>query len=277
MILDLPSRQLDLSAPVVMGVLNLTPDSFSDGGRHTSLGAAIAHAHMMCDEGAAIIDVGGESTRPGAAPVHLQEELDRVVPVIERLCRELDCIISIDSMKPAVMQAACSAGASMVNDVNALRAEGAIDVVKARGVAACLMHMQGEPRSMQAEPRYDDVVTEVHDFLAERVAACLHAGIPRSRLLVDPGFGFGKSLQHNLSLFAHLKAVSSLGLPVMIGVSRKGMLGQILNLPVDQRLNAGLAAAAIAVWQGVHIIRTHDVRATVEALKFAAAVRAVTA
>ena len=259
--------------PVIMGVLNVTPDSFSDGGRHQSIEAAVARARVMTDEGAAIVDVGGESTRPGAAPVTEQEELDRVLPVVQRLSRELDCAISIDTMKPAVMAAACAAGAHLVNDVNALRAPGAIAVVKAHGAAACLMHMQGEPRTMQIEPRYDDVVAEVGQFLAERIAACAQGGVARERLLIDPGFGFGKSQRHNLRLLARLGVLVDLGVPLLVGVSRKAMLGKYPNRPVDQRLHAGLAAAALAVWQGASVIRTHDVRATVEAVEFAAAAR----
>ena len=259
--------------PVIMGVLNVTPDSFSDGGRHRLIEAAVARARVMIDEGAALVDVGGESTRPGAAPVTEQEELDRVLPVVQRLSRELDCAISIDTMKPAVMAAACAAGAHLVNDVNALRAPGAIAVVKAHGAAACLMHMQGEPRTMQIEPRYDDVVAEVGQFLAERIAACAQGGVARERLLIDPGFGFGKSQRHNLRLLARLGVLVDLGVPLLVGVSRKAMLGKYPNRPVDQRLHAGLAAAALAVWQGASVIRTHDVRATVEAVEFAAAVR----
>ena len=266
-----------MNAPVVMGVLNLTPDSFSDGNRYASIDEAFTRARAMCNEGASIIDIGGESTRPGATPVSEHEELDRVIPLIELLHRELDCIVSVDTMKPAVMQAACIAGADMVNDVNALRADGAIDAVKAYGVAACLMHMQGAPDSMQVAPRYEDVVIDVRDFLSTRVAACVEAGIPRNKLLIDPGFGFGKTLQHNLALFSRLEIFAKLELPILIGVSRKAMLALGSTLPIDRRLPAGLAAAALAVWKGAHIIRTHDVCATVQAVKFAAAVRPSTA
>lgn len=258
-----------------MGILNVTPDSFSDGGRHVLRDEALAAARRMVDEGAAVIDVGGESTRPGAQPVGEQEELDRVIPVIEAIARELDCTISIDTMKPAVMRAAGAAGAHLVNDVNGLRAAGAVDAVAECRMAACLMHMRGTPQTMQAAPAYEDVVAEVKSFLLSRVTVCEAAGIPRERLLLDPGFGFGKLLDHNLALFASLDAFVALGLPVLVGVSRKGMIGQILDLPVDRRLNGGLAAAALAVSMGAKLIRTHDVQATVEAVKFATAVRRV--
>ena len=275
MTLDLPGRTLDLGSAVVMGILNVTPDSFSDGGAHAVHEAALAAARRMVAEGAAIIDIGGESTRPGATPVSEAEELDRVLPVIEAVARELDCVISVDTMKPAVMRAAAAAGAHLINDVNALRAPGAIEAVAASDMAACLMHMRGTPQTMQLDPSYEDVVVEVAAFLEARVAACEVGGIARERLLVDPGFGFGKRLDHNLRLFASLDAIVALGLPVLVGVSRKGMLGQILDLSVERRLNGGLAAAAIAVASGALVIRSHDVQATVEAVKFAAAVRRV--
>jgi dihydropteroate synthase len=272
MILQLPKRSLDLSCPAVMGVLNVTPDSFSDGGRYSDVDAALRRAVAMVEEGATIIDVGGESTRPGAQEVGEQDELDRVVPVIERLRRELDCVISIDTMKPMVMGSACAAGAEIVNDVFALRAPGAIEAVRESGAAVVLMHMQGDPRTMQIQPRYDDVVHEVHAFLAERIGACAAAGIGRERLLADPGFGFGKTFDHNLALLGGLDALESLNVPLVVGVSRKSMLGKLLDLPVDRRLYPGLSAATLAVWLGASIIRTHDVRATVEAIRFAAAV-----
>jgi dihydropteroate synthase len=274
-ILDLPTRSLDLSTPQIMGVLNLTPDSFSDGGQHVGVEAALAHARRMIGEGASIIDVGGESTRPSAAPVSEQEELQRVIPVIERLRQEIDCVISIDTRHAAVMAAACAAGAELINDVGALRASGAVDAALQSRAAVCLMHMQGEPGTMQQAPVYDDVVAEVATFLQVRVAACEAAGIPRSRLLIDPGFGFGKTLPHNLRLMSALETFRDLGLPLLVGVSRKSMLGQLSGLAVDQRLAPGLAAAALAVWQGARIIRTHDVAPTVEAVRFAAAVAAV--
>lgn len=273
--LDLPGRRLDLETPAVMGILNVTPDSFSDGGRHLLRDEALAAARRMVEEGATIIDVGGESTRPGAMPVAESEELDRVVPVVEAISRELDCVISIDTMKPAVMRACGLAGAHIVNDVNGLRASGALEAVAESGMAACLMHMRGNPQTMQTSPDYVDVVAEVESFLRARVAACEAAGITRGRLLIDPGFGFGKLLEHNLALFAALDGLEAIGLPVLVGVSRKGMIGQILDLPVDRRVNGGLAAAALAVSMGAKVIRTHDVQATVEAVKFATAVRRV--
>ncbi|PTU32508.1 dihydropteroate synthase [Stenotrophobium rhamnosiphilum] len=256
-----------------MGVLNVTPDSFSDGGQYLNLDAAIARAREMVGEGAAIIDIGGESTRPGAQPVSEQEEIARVVPVIECLSRELDCVISIDTLKPAVMEAACAAGASMINDVNALQAPGAIEIASRYEVAVCLMHMQGEPLTMQSAPHYDDVLTEVRDFLTSRVSACIGAGISPDRIVVDPGIGFGKTLPHNLELLANLEWFEALNCPLLIGVSRKSMFKALLDVSVDQRLNAALSAAAIAVWQGAAIVRAHDVRATAEALLVAAALR----
>jgi dihydropteroate synthase len=271
--LQLKTRVLDLGRPVVMGVLNVTPDSFSDGGRYTQLEAALVQARQMLAEGAAIIDVGGESTRPGAATVSTREELDRVLPVIERLQQETGCLISIDTMKPEVMDAACAAGADMINDVKALQAPGGIEVAKRHGVAVCLMHMQGEPRTMQQAPHYGDVLQEVFDFLAGRVEACVQAGIGRERLVADPGFGFGKTLEHNLQLLANLGRFMELGVPLLVGLSRKSMFGQLLDRPVDDRLAAGVAAAALAAWQGAHIVRTHDVRATMDTLRLTAAAR----
>lgn len=272
--LQLPGRRLALDEPCVMGVLNLTPDSFSDGGRYADLEAALAHARQMLDEGARIIDVGGESTRPGAQPVAEPVELDRVIPVIERLRAEIDCIVSIDSRHPAVMRAACAAGAELINDVNALRAPGAIEAAVETGAAVCLMHMQGDPLTMQQAPVYYNVVAEVSAFLRERVAACLDAGIATEQLLIDPGFGFGKTLAHNLRLMAALEPLCQIGPPLLIGVSRKSMLGPMSGLAVEARLAPGLAAAALAVWQGAKIIRTHDVAQTVQAVRFAAAVGA---
>ncbi len=257
-----------------MGVLNVTPDSFSDGGRHASVSAALAHARTMVEEGAAIIDVGGESTRPGAVAVGEAEELDRVIPVIDALKREFDCVISVDTAKAAVMRAACAAGAELVNDVNALRGEGALAAVRETGAAACLMHRQGEPRTMQQAPQYTDVVAEVKQFLRQRLEACAAAGIPRDRLLVDPGFGFGKSLEHNLALLAALGEFTQLGAPLLAGLSRKTMLGTLTGRDTGDRVHAGLAAAVLAAWQGAAVIRTHDVRATMDALKVTAAARA---
>lgn len=269
--LRLPSGTMDLSRPVVMGVLNVTPDSFSDGGRFATLDAAVLEARQMAAEGAAIIDVGGESTRPGAAEVSEDEEISRVVPVIEAIAG-LGVAISIDTSKPGVMQAAVNAGASLVNDVYALRREGALAMAASLDVAVCLMHMQGEPRTMQENPRYDDVAGEVTAFLSERVAACTAAGIPRERIVVDPGFGFGKTTRHNVELLSSLGRVGALGVPLLVGLSRKSTLGKLTGKPVGERLAAGVAAAVLAVERGAHIVRTHDVAATFDALKVAAAV-----
>jgi dihydropteroate synthase len=260
-----------------MGVLNVTPDSFSDGGRHVGAAAALARAREMVEEGAAIVDVGGESTRPGAAGVGEPEELDRVLPVIDAIRRELDCAVSIDTMKPGVMRAACAHGAEMINDVMALRAPGAIGAAVDSGAAVCLMHMQGEPRTMQEAPRYTDVVAEVRQFLMARREACVAAGIPRESIVLDPGFGFGKAVEHNLALLANLDALATLGAPLLVGLSRKSTLGKLTGRDVDERLPAGLAAAAVAAWHGARIVRTHDVRATMDALKVTAAARAARA
>lgn len=270
--LELPGYRVDLSSPCVMGILNVTPDSFSDGGRHVDLDAALAAARRMLDDGATIIDVGGESTRPGADPVDEAEELARVIPVIERLVGETGCVISIDTMKPAVMRAACRAGAAMINDVNALRADGALEAAASGGAAVCLMHMQGTPRTMQQAPTYGDVVTDVRRFLEQRLRDCIEAGIPVDRLLIDPGFGFGKALEHNLALLARLADFRTMGRPLLVGMSRKGMLGQLTGRAVDQRLAAGVAAATVAVLHGANIIRTHDVAATVDAVRVASAI-----
>jgi dihydropteroate synthase len=269
--LRLPSGGIDLSRPVVMGVLNVTPDSFSDGGRFATFDAAVLAARHMAAEGAAIIDVGGESTRPGAAEVSEDQEISRVVPIIEAIAG-LNVAISIDTSKPRVMQAAVGAGASIVNDVYALRREGALAVVASLDVTVCLMHMQGEPRTMQDNPRYDDVAGEVTAFLSGRVAACMDAGVPRERIVVDPGFGFGKTARHNLELLANLGRVGTLGLPLLVGLSRKNTLGQLTGRPVEERLAAGLAAAVLAVERGAHIVRTHDVGETLDALKVTSAV-----
>jgi dihydropteroate synthase len=262
---------LTLDAPVVMGVLNVTPDSFSDGGRYADMEAAVARGLEIADEGAAIVDVGGESTRPGSAPVATDEELRRVIPVIERLADVLAIPVSVDTRKPGVMRRAIAAGAAMVNDVGALSAPGAIEAVADGAAAACLMHMQGEPKSMQDAPRYRDVVGEVRAFLAGRAAACESGGIPRGRLVVDPGFGFGKTLEHNLALLAGLPAIAADGLPVLAGLSRKRMIGALTGRPDGGRLAGSLAAAALAAQSGARIIRAHDVRETVDALRVVAA------
>ncbi len=258
-----------------MGVLNVTPDSFSDGGLFLKPGAALARARLMVEAGADIIDVGGESTRPGARVVTVEEELDRVVPVVEALAGDLPpALISVDTSKPAVMRAALAAGAGMVNDVAALQAPGALEAVAASDAVVCLMHMQGRPETMQRAPRYGDVVAEVRGFLAERVVACTAAGIHRERLIVDPGFGFGKSLEHNLSLLRHLDVLVADGLSVLVGISRKSMIGKLLDdAPPAGRLHGSLAAAVIAAWQGAAIVRVHDVGPTREALRVAGAVR----
>ena len=256
-----------------MGVLNVTPDSFSDGGRFLGKESALRQAQMMVAEGAAIIDVGGESTRPGALPVSEQQELDRVLPVVEALAAEVDAIISVDTSTPVVMQAAESAGAGLINDVRALERDGAMQVAASSQLPVCLMHMQGTPQSMQDSPDYQDVLTDVSQYLLQRVAACKAAGIAEHRLLLDPGFGFGKTLQHNLSMLKHLHHFVELGFPLLVGVSRKSMIGAILDKPVDQRLSGSVAAALLAVQQGAQIVRVHDVEATVDALKILAAVQ----
>lgn len=265
-------RTLDLSRPQVMGIVNVTPDSFSDGGRFVSVSAALQQAERMVEEGATLIDVGGESTRPGAAPVSQQQELDRVIPVVERLRRELDVAISVDTSTAAVMTESTRAGAHLINDVRALQRPGALTAAAKSGLPVCLMHMQGEPDSMQNSPRYADVVQDVLVFLRQRIDACVESGIPRDQLLVDPGFGFGKTLRHNLSLMNRLDALATLQVPVLVGVSRKSMIGSVLNRPVDQRLFGSIALAVMAVQKGARIIRAHDVAATVDAVRMAHAV-----
>lgn len=260
-----------LDRPRVMGILNLTPDSFSDGGQWTDPDSALRHAIAMVDEGADIVDIGGESTRPGAEPVPLEVEIDRVVPLIERLAGEVDVTLSIDTSKPEVMKAAIAAGAGMINDVYALRQEGALEAAASLEVPVCLMHMQGEPRVMQQAPCYDDVVVEVRDFLAVRAQSCVEAGIPSGRIIVDPGFGFGKTLEHNLALLKHLPQIVALGYPVLAGLSRKSMLGAITARDTADRVAASVAAALLAVHKGAAIVRVHDVAETVDALKVLAA------
>ena len=266
--LELGAKTLDLTQPRLMGVLNRTPDSFSDGGRFTALDAALQHAERMQREGADLIDVGGESTRPGAQAVSEQQELERVIPLIERLVRDLGATVSVDTSKPAVMRAAVAAGAALINDVYALRQPGALETAARSGAALCLMHMQGEPRTMQQHPHYDDVVAEVGGFLKQRAAAAEAAGVPRGRILLDPGFGFGKGLQHNLTLLRELPALAALGYPVLVGLSRKSMLGILLGgRPTEERVHASVAAALLAARNGARILRVHDVAATADALK----------
>lgn len=257
---------LSLDRPLVMGIVNVTPDSFSDGGRHLLREAAIAHAHQLIAEGADILDVGGESTRPGAASVGVQEELDRVMPVVEGL-RGAPLPLSIDTCKPEVMHAVLAAGVQMINDVNALQSPEAMAAVAASNAAVCLMHKQGTPATMQAEPHYQDVMAEVSAFLEQRIAAVQAAGVARERIVVDPGFGFGKTLAHNLALLRHLDKLAALGVPVLAGLSRKSMLGTITGRDVGHRVYASVAAALLAVQRGARIVRVHDVQATVDALK----------
>lgn len=276
--LDCAGRVLKLDRTRVMGIVNVTPDSFSDGGAHASAGAAVAHGLALAAQGADILDVGGESTRPGAAPVPLEEELRRVVPVIERLARETALPISVDTRKPEVMRAAVQAGAGMVNDVGALRGDGALETAAALGVPVVLMHMLGEPGSMQDDPRYDDVVAEVHRFLAERIFAAELAGIARKNIVVDPGFGFGKTTAHNVLLLAGLERFAELGVPLLAGLSRKRSIGELTGRAVPgERVAGSLAAHLLAAQRGAAIVRVHDVAATVDALKVWEAVAAVPA
>ena len=256
---------LNLSRPLVMGVVNITPDSFSDGGKFLATNAAIDHGLQLIEEGADILDIGGESTRPGAEPVNIAEELRRVLPIIQAMQRK-NVPISIDTMKPEVMKAAIQAGVSMVNDVNALRADGAVEICAESNVGVCLMHMQGSPRTMQLEPTYSDVVAEVKTFLLDRAQACERAGIARDRIVIDPGFGFGKNREHNLTLLRRLKEFRELGYAVLAGLSRKSVLGKITGQEVVSRVPASVAAAMLAAQTGAHIVRVHDVRATKDAL-----------
>jgi len=256
----------------VMGILNVTPDSFSDGGRFSQLDAALRHAEAMVAAGATLIDVGGESTRPGARAVSPLEELERVAPIVERIHRELDVIISVDTSTPAVMRETARLGAGLINDVRSLQRDGALDAAAATGLPVCLMHMLGEPGTMQDDPHYDDLVGEVKDFLAERMAQCAAVGIAPERIILDPGFGFAKTLQHNLSLFKHMESLHALGRPLLVGVSRKSMIGLALNRPVGERLHGGLALAALAVVKGARILRVHDVAETIDVVRMIAAV-----
>lgn len=271
--LDCAGKVLDLTEPCVMGILNVTPDSFSDGGRFLARERAVTQAHRMVAAGAAIIDVGGESTRPGAKAVSVDEELERTIPVIEALTKNLSVPVSIDSSKPEVMMAAVAAGAGMINDVYALRQEGALAAAAACGVPVCLMHMQGVPHTMQGAPHYVDVLAEVMGFLTERVAMCEYHGISRTKIIIDPGFGFGKSQQHNMKLFNSLPQLLQLQLPLLVGVSRKSMVGAVLDKPAEQRMIGSVALATLAAWMGANILRVHDVAETVDAIRMCQAVR----
>ena len=272
--LDCGGYPLKLDRPRIMGVVNATPDSFADGGHHDRVEAAISHAMKLAEEGADMLDVGGESTRPGATEVSVDEELRRVLPVIEGLRARTDLPISIDTSKPEVMRAAVAAGAGFINDVYALRRDGAVDAAAQLGVPVCLMHMLGEPASMQDDPVYEDVVADVHGFFTQRLFACQMAGIDRKKIMVDPGFGFGKTLEHNLRLLRQLPRLVELGVPVLVGLSRKGMIGAVTGRALPDRVVGSVAAALIAVQNGASVVRVHDVAATMDALKVWDAVRA---
>jgi dihydropteroate synthase len=271
MFLQCGSFKLSLERPLVMGVVNVTPDSFYDGGRHADPRAAIAHARQLVEEGADLVDIGGESSRPGAEPVAADEELRRVLPVLDGL-QDVGVPISVDTTKPEVMGAVLARGAAMINDITALASPGALEAVARSEAAVCLMHMQGSPRTMQASPSYGDVVAEVREFLAGRARACVAAGVAQDRIVVDPGFGFGKTVDHNLALLAHLDAIAALGYPVLAGWSRKSSLGRITGRPAEDRLAASLAAGLLAVERGARIVRVHDVAATRDALAVLGAV-----
>jgi dihydropteroate synthase len=271
MIFSCGKYRLDLTHPAVMGIVNVTPDSFSDGGKFSAADNAIAHGLALAAQGAAILDIGGESTRPGATPVSLEVELRRVIPVIEGLSAQIQIPISIDTYKPEVMRAAIAAGASIVNDVLALQQPGALEAVAASDAGVCLMHSQGTPQTMQADPQYQDVVSEVADFLRMRMAAAEAAGIPRARIMLDPGFGFGKRSMHNIALLRALPSLCALGPPLLVGLSRKSVLGRISGNDVNARLHSSIAAAVIAAMKGARILRVHDVDATVEALSIVTA------
>ncbi|ANI30749.1 dihydropteroate synthase [Yersinia entomophaga] len=258
---------LDLSHPQVMGILNVTPDSFSDGGRHNDLDNALHHAQAMIAAGATLIDVGGESTRPGAAEISEQEELDRVIPVVEALAKRFEIFISVDTSKAAVITESAKVGAHLINDVRSLQEPGALDAAAATGLPVCLMHMQGQPQSMQQSPHYDDLLADVNQFFEHHIERCVAAGIAKSKLLLDPGFGFGKNLAHNYQLLARLAELHHFELPLLVGMSRKSMVGQLLNVPPQQRVIGSVACAVIAAMQGAQIVRVHDVKETVEAMR----------
>lgn len=265
---------IDLSVPRVMGILNVTPDSFSDGGKFGDLDSALFQAETMICDGADFIDVGGESTRPGALAVSLQDELDRVIPVIENLSKRFDVVVSIDTSKDKVMREAVTAGAGLINDVRALQEDGALVAASDSGAAVCLMHMQGQPRTMQNDPKYSDVVTDVKTFLAYRIESCIKQGISQDKIMIDPGFGFGKSLEHNYQLLNGLSQLQSLQVPILSGISRKSMIGNLLNRNIDQRLAGSIAAATISIMNGAKIIRVHDVKESVDAVKVVLALNA---
>ncbi|MGY0216920.1 dihydropteroate synthase [Endozoicomonadaceae bacterium StTr2] len=267
------SRELDLSRPAVMGILNVTPDSFSDGGRFNTLDSALRHTAAMVAAGVDIVDVGGESTRPGSVRISVQEELDRVIPVVEGISSRFDVVVSVDTSTPEVMTRAAAAGAGILNDVRGLRREGALEAVAATGLPVCVMHMQGEPEDMQDNPTYrTNVVDEVCQYLQDRISACEAAGIKRENIILDPGFGFGKTLDHNLSMMKHMEKFLGLEQPLLVGVSRKSMIGKVLDRPVDERLYASLGLAAMAAMKGAHIIRVHDVPETRDVVDMLAAV-----
>ncbi|AJJ20192.1 dihydropteroate synthase [Yersinia intermedia] len=260
-------RVLDLSLPQVMGILNVTPDSFSDGGNHNNLDKALQHAQSMLSAGATLIDIGGESTRPGAAQVSEQEELDRVVPVVEALAKRFDVWLSVDTSKAAVITESAQAGAHLINDIRSLQEPGALDAAAKTGLPVCLMHMQGQPQSMQQSPHYDDLLADVNQFFEHHIARCVAASIAKSKLLLDPGFGFGKNLAHNYQLLARLAELHHFELPLLVGMSRKSMVGQLLHVPPQQRVIGSVACAVIAAMQGAQIVRVHDVKETVEAMR----------
>jgi len=260
-------RALDLSEPIIMGIVNVTPDSFSDGGQFFNITAALKHAMQLLDDGATILDIGGESTRPGAPDVTLEDELQRVIPIIKAIREQSDCVISIDTSKSEVMRQAIEAGADIVNDVRALQEPGALEVVaQYPDVVVCLMHMQGQPRSMQNDPHYNDLASEINDFFNQRIAACETAGIRQSQLILDPGFGFGKTLKHNYQILSQFNDFAQFGLPLLAGLSRKSMIGNLLNRDTENRLAGSLAGALIAAQNGAHIIRVHDVKETADVL-----------
>jgi dihydropteroate synthase len=266
-ILTSKEKKLDLSYPHTMGILNVTPDSFSDGGKFNQFDHALRHVEAMLEAGTSILDIGGESTRPGAADVSEEQELERVVPIIEAIRQRFDCWVSIDTSKALVMTEAVTAGADLINDVRALREEGALKAAAKANVPICLMHMQGQPRTMQVQPHYGDLITDVSEFLAERIAACEKVGIAREQLLLDPGYGFGKTLEHNYHLLAHLDKFHQFGLPLLVGMSRKSMISKLLNKQPSECLVGSLACATIAAMKGAQIIRVHDAQETVDVLK----------